>query len=690
MKIGVGIPIPNIANLPGVSRPGGGLAGPDEFIFEVNAAIGDTIDLTTANDASAADFIINWGEGTNETVNATTASHTYASAGTKAIKINITGTSTPVNRFNVLDTNEGRSMVTKISNWGNNEWYSLKNAFISCTNLTVMESESTLLTASNASELFHSTFQNCTSLTNIDMSNWATNNVVWYMRKTFHTCRSVSSVKAPSSKIMPVTYFGSVDSQAFNNSPFRFVGADVAGGATWELEGLDFSNAVVNRLPTSFANIRINGNTSSFKNWKFNSNIIGTNNLFYFAVVKGTDPTFDCSGWTTLNASDFAATFRGITCDSNTTLDISNWNVSNAASFSLFMGHTFSQNLISNIVGLSTWGATAGNVNFAYAFANMKNLALTASDNFSDAFINSLTPISVQDSFSRLGQNRNSTNFPRGVPPNLASLDLTSANTSTGLVGTFSFAGFDSLPDFTNVTFPSSACSYASLFRGIRTTTSSDHLDFSSKTFKPTNLSRSFEDFLSASKVTLPSGINAFASLVNISFAFQTAGRATRELEVILPTDADYSNVTNWANSFNNLNGPGTNTLTNCVGDTLIRRLYATSLNANQQALNLGNTPLTGSPSVVKSNVEDLENAGWTITSSSTDAVMPFSYTTPFNTGQTATPTGSFTGGTFSSSNSNIAVNATTGVINTPNSGNATIRYTLADGCYNKQAIVVN
>jgi hypothetical protein len=138
------------------------------------------------------------------------------------------------------------------------------------------------------------------------------------------------------------------------------------------------------------------------------------------------------------------------------------------------------------------------------------------------------------------------------------------------------------------------------------------------------------------------------------------------------------------------LNGPGTDTLTTCVGDTLIRRLHATSLNANQQSLNLVNTKLTGSPSIVDSNVADLEAAGWVITSNSTDAVMPFVYTTPLTANTPATPSGSFTGGEFSSSNSNIAVDATTGEINTPNSGSTTIRYTItATGCYNEQAINV-
>ena len=69
---------------------------------------------------------------------------------------------------------------------------------------------------------------------------------------------------------------------------------------------------------------------------------------------------------------------------------------------------------------------------------------------------------------------------------------------------------------------------------------------------------------------------------------------------------------------------------------------------------------------------------------------MPFAYTTPLIQGVDQIPTGSFTGGIFSSSDAaNIPVNESTGEIDATNVGNTTIRYTLADGCYNEQALVV-
>jgi hypothetical protein len=535
--------------------------------------------------------------------------------------------------------------------------------------------------------LFRETFHDCTGLTVADMSNWATNNNVWDLGGTFNGCTNISLVKIPSSRVVPATVFGSGTAGV---SPFQNVGTTTTNGTTFELEGLDLSNSTATSAANVFSNCKINGNTSDFSNWKFSSNITSIGQMFYFAQVAGTNPTLNCSGWTTLQANNFAGTFRGLnssTSPNNLTLNVSNWNVSNATTFGLFMGHIYSANRIANIIGLSTWGATPGGVNLGFFFCNMAYLKLTSDDNFSDTFINSLTPTSIGSAFQSIGSSLSSGDF--GEPPNLASLDLSSC---AYIGGAFSSSHFSSLPDFTNVTFPTLPVDWSSFLRNVSTDSVVPHLDLSNITFKPTNLSRAFEAFRSANKITFPSGSNSdLSSLTNMSFTFYNAGNASNELEVILPTDADYSNVISWANTFNGLNGPGTDTLTTCVGDTLIRRIYATAF-SKILPLNLVNTKLTGPPSVVDSYVTDLTtgSGAWTIASNATDAVMPFVYTTPLTTGISATPTGSFTGGTFSSSNSNIAVNATTGEINTPNAGNATIRYTLADGCYNEQALVVD
>jgi hypothetical protein len=255
----------------------------------------------------------------------------------------------------------------------------------------------------------------------------------------------------------------------------------------------------------------------------------------------------------------------------------------------------------------------------------------------------------------------------------------------------FENAKLSSAFSFDNVTFPTTqSINFSRVLFGTSVSSNDLELDFSSKTMRISSLSGFGYNLRGATKLYFGNNVD-FSSCTNMSSFVFNAGGSSSLLDVKLPTNADYGNVTSWNNAFVSFDGVGpAGGLATCVTDTLIRRLYETSLNSNQQLLNVQNSKSTGSPSVVRSNVVSLAAAGWVIQDASTDAVMPFVYTTPLETGTSATPTGSFTGGTFSSSNSNIAVNATTGEINTPNPGNTTIRYTLADGCYNEQAIVVN
>ena len=183
--------------------------------------------------------------------------------------------------------------------------------------------------------------------------------------------------------------------------------------------------------------------------------------------------------------------------------------------------------------------------------------------------------------------------------------------------------------------------------------------------------------------IVIGNGVD-FSSCTTMHRMFQNVNAT----DVQLPTNMDLGNITG-VNGFQYtfLSGP---TLSTCQVDNFIRRLHATAL-TNGLAIDFNNAAVTESPSIVRGLLDDLENPnGWSITVNSTDATIPFEYTGTLAPNTTITPTnntGSAFTGTFSSSNSNKAVNATTGVINTPNGGNTTIRYTLDDGCYTEQAI---
>ena len=688
MKIGVGFTVPQISNLPGQSS--GSEAAPYEFKFEVaSTTAGNEVGITVLPRASSAinGFTIVWQDATEQTF--TSAQTNLKSPTTQAgvISINKEGETNFCDDFAVVSE---KQLVTKVISWGKNPWNRLQNAFKDCTNLTEIGTTGLLTDSANGST-FDSLFEGCTSLTAINMTNWdLSSGSGASIRRIAKGCVNLEQVDLPSNK--------KIKFKALSNEVFRDSGTSTTNGCVFNMQGLDSSTTTSSGGYANdawFRGCKISP-SSNFSNWVFNSSLTWNMNfMFYLAEMTGTNSTLDISGWSTLKATTFGSFFRGLNSngetpkpDSNFTINVSNLNVSHATSLSLFFGFATNSGNVKNIIGLSTLPAmVSASTTTNYFIGGCPFLKLTDDDNLSDAFMNSVNVTDGSSMFQDLGQSLTLGDY--GKAPNLAGLNLSA---STTLASMFRKAKFSNAPDFSNVIFPTAAVSYGTFAFFLEVSDTDAHLVIDRPTFKPSTLQFAFANSL-VPKVTIGDSVD-LSAVTTFQYLFLSAGSVSRPCEVTLPTTADYGGTTlatSWGNLFNGLKGPlgGTQVLSTCVGDTFIRRLHASTLNTNPQSINLYNTKLTESPSVVSSNIIDLENAGWTITDNSTDAVMPFVYTTPFNANTTATPTGSFTGGTFSSSNSNIAVDATTGVINTPNAGNTTIRYTLADGCYNEQAIVV-
>ena len=688
MKIGVGFTVPQISNLPGQS--GTAETAPYEFKFEVaSTTAGNEVGITVLPRASSAinGFTIVWQDGTSQTF--TSAQSNLKSPTTQAgiISINKEGETNFCDDFAVVSE---KQLVTKVISWGKNPWNRLENAFKDCTNLTEIGTTGLLTDGVNGST-FDSLFEGCTSLTAINMTNWdlSSGNGA-SIRKIAKGCVSLEQVDLPSNK--------KIKFKALSNEAFRDSSTSTTNGCVFNMQGLDSSTTTFSGgygNDSWFRGCKISP-SSNFSNWVFNSSLTWNMNFtFYLAEMTGTNSTLDISGWSTLKATSFGSFLRGFNSngltpkpDSNFTINVSNLNLSNATNLSLFFGFTNNASNVKNIIGLSTLPAmVSASTNTSYFMGSCPFLKLTDDDNLSDAFMNSLNSNDASSMFQDLGQSLTLGDY--GKAPNLAGLNLSASTTAAS---TFRKAKFSNAPDFSNVIFPTAAVSYSTFAYFLEVSDTDAHLVIDRPTFKPNSLQFGFANSV-IPKVTIGDSVD-LSAVTTFQYLFLSAGSVSRPCEVTLPTTADYGGTTlatSWGNMFNGLKSPlgGTQVLSTCVGDTFIRRLHASTLNTNPQSINLYDTKLTGSPSVVNSNVTDLENAGWTITDNSTDAVMPFVYTTPFDTGTTATPTGSFTGGTFSSSNSNIAVDATTGVINTPNAGDTTIRYTLADGCYNEQALAV-
>ena len=690
MKIGVGFTVPQRSNLPGQS--GGSEAAPYEFKFEVaSTTAGNEVGITVLPRATSAinGFTIVWQDGTSQTF--TSAQTNLKSPTTQAgvISINKEGETNFCDDFAVVSE---KQLVTKVISWGKNPWNRLQNAFKDCTNLTEIGTTGLLTDGVNGST-FNSSFEGCTSLTAIDMTNWdLSSGVGASMSRIAKGCINLEQVDLPSNKKIK---FKSVSDEAFMNS-----GTSTTNGCIFNMQGLDSSTTT---SAGGYGNVewfrgcKISP-SSNFSNWVFNSSLAWNMSFtFYLAEMTGTNSTLDLSGWSTLKATNFSGMFRGFNSngatpkpDSNFTIKLSNLNLSYATNLSLMFGFASNVSNIRNIIGLSTLPAmVSASTITSYFIAHCPFLKLTDSDNLSDAFMNSLNSTTGSNMFSAIGKNLTFGDY--GKAPNLAGVNFAAATT---MASAFRDSKFSNALDFSNVIFPTAAVSYSTFCYFLEASDTDAHMVIDRPTFKPSGLVFGFGS-TKISKITIGDSVD-LSEVTTFQYLFLTAGTASRTVEVTLPTTADYGGTTlstSFNSMFSSLKGPlgGTQVLSTCVGDTFIRRLHASTLNNNAQLINLFNTKLTGSPSVVSSNVTDLETAGWTITDNSTDAVMPFVYTTPITKGVDQTPTGSFTGGTFSSSDAgNIPVNAATGEIDATNAGNVTIRYTItATGCYNEQALVV-
>ena len=697
MFMGLGMPIPDLANKPGPGRPGfpvpGGGVDPRSFSFRVAGS--DEVVIKANPQNAGGTFSIKW---PNDTIVQYTGNQSNITApsntpGIVSINLPDAGDSSYCDDFAVLGAagSVSKNAVTEVISWGNQGWNSLVNAFTDCINLTGIGTTS--LKTSTSGQLT-SLFQSCTSLTALDMTNW--NLIAGARIQSFcKGCTNLAVVEKPTLGIKLVTN----SQEAFSN-----VGTAVAGGCAFNLSGLNISTSEVINIYRFFIAARINGILSDFSNWVFNSSIDTIiTQMFSSAQVVGQNSFLKLPGWTTLRTNSLSNTFYAINSANefdgteNLTLDITNFYMSNVATMPNMLGGTNAAagNKISNILGLNTLLSPASGCNLSTSFQGCRFLKLTTAGNFSSAFMNGANPTTVKGMFLNLGQGLTS-NF--GVAPNLHSLNLSTAGSSFAVNGFVEFLRSiktSTLPDFSNITWPTLNISFNLSFFEANLSGTNLHLDISppdGTSLLVSDLSGAFRSIQGISKITLGNNVN-LSSCTTFSTTFLSSGNAATPLDVTLPTNADYGNVGNWSNAFTSLYGINNQTLSTCVGDTLIRRLHATSLNANQTALNLVNTKLTGSPSVVNSQVTALETAGWTITSNSTDAVMPFVYTSTMGQGTSQTPTGSPFSGTFSVVSSpnptGATVDSATGELTAPNTGNVTIRKTLADGCYNEQALSV-
>ena len=171
--MGLGMPIPDLSNKPGPGRPGYPTGGSYDFQFEVT---GDVTFKAIAN--SAGTFSISYPDGTTTTTSGSSSITSQGGAG--IISINKEeGDTTFCDEFAVVG---GQTNVSKVISWGNNAWSNVFEAFKDCTNLTEISATSFLASGQGPNTgqgtYMESMFEGCTSLLEVDITNWNLQNGV--------------------------------------------------------------------------------------------------------------------------------------------------------------------------------------------------------------------------------------------------------------------------------------------------------------------------------------------------------------------------------------------------------------------------------------------------------------------------------------------------------------------------------
>ena len=677
----------------------------EESSFALKIVVPDGADqtvqlLTQRVGSGQPNTTIDWGEGAGiESLTITNPSNTF-SPGAYTIKLNIGTNSGPVDRFRI---DSGEALFTEVVRWGVIPWKSLANAFENCVNLTTLGTSDFIGSSLSGGTDLNSCFMNCTSLTTIDARTWDLSTGA-QLDKFAKECESLTDIYLPTA----------IPRRGNWTEAFRQVGTAVTAGCNFHLGSLDFTGTTSSYSMTNlFSFSRINP-SSNFTNWNWGSNAVKTTDASYMfrdVALTGVDSTLDVSGWSTFNALSCTGMFYGINrrvdiaAASGITieeysLNISNLNTSSCTAVAgMFANTGANDNLgLKAITGLSTLPASSTVTTMETFMAYQNKLALNASDNFSDAFMNSIAPTSLYFAFRRLGS---TIPIPAdyGAAPNLASLDLSNL---TALTGIFREGRYSSNFDFSNVTFPTAQVKADTFFFNTYFSNADSSLNFSSamNIGGPNAMLNSFK-FCVVKELTFSnnvdfSGCETFREAFRQMKGSEDADAAT--ISINLPTNMSFAGVNTAANNsfslaFNNTKGTGStgtttsawNALDSCNTNNLLRRLKATlDTPGSDSDIVLNNCKYSGPSTVVSSEYDDLIANGWTFGTLASESPYIL-YTAPFQAGDDITPVINISGGTFSSTD--VVVDSSTGLINTNIAGNATIKYSLPDLCYNEQIL---
>ena len=457
MFLGFGKTLPQIANLPGPSRPGHPSGGAsDERLITVwrTTAANETVTIpfqyqnhSSATIAQAINFDIEWGDGNSESYQATTTNnafiqHTYANAGDHEVKI--TGRCSGLYMGSSASGNDAtnRNRLIEVKNWGDTKITGISYMLAYCQNVVVTATDSPTRLPSGTSGAVYYTqarrlFYDCNSIINLDISMW--DPTLWddinYMYEMCAHLKYCQELKLPSGI--------SVNASSVLYA-FSMTGYNSTTGCTIIWNNFTNSNPSIS-LQYFLNGARIKG-TCQFNDWTIHTI---SNKTYAFNAQVGTDANAK------LEMKNWSTTGNGITNMSNSMrnaqyayLDVSGWNANmteNVGSWA-YMGYTARN--IKEIKGLNNWKFNSS-TSFVYFMYDMRSLLFgpAGSDtNFaSDSFDNpSGSNLDFRGAFYLGSYNGNNGDFTNAHPPNISNWDMSVASIFNQTFSNVQYnAGFD-------------------------------------------------------------------------------------------------------------------------------------------------------------------------------------------------------------------------------------------------------
>ena len=425
MFIGIGKSLPQVADLPGPSRPGNP-SGSDERLITVWRTTspdeiitlwgGNTTVAPTAKLNDIYNYEVDWGDGSTETVvGVRNKTHTYTTAGDYEVKI--TG---QFGGFQFLNGPQAdRDKLIELKNWGISKLWGLYYTFFNCTELDVTATDAPYFDGIGNLEKrtndCHSAFRGNKTV-NLDISKF---DLSWSSR-FYNLCygnNDAETIKMPNN-LTATTYDHSY--------MFYNVGTNTTNGCTlsWDNYTNEYTGTYLS-ANSMFAASK--WKKLDLNNWSIKA-ITGSYTFGSFVDVPGNE--LNMKNWTTNNGGagwlSFSSTFRGNTAS---IVDTTGWDVSVSENCTSWSHMAYSSPLWLEWKGLSyiSLKSVTTTIN---AFYNCNKLKFkSGGSNFSNTSSPDGSLVSTRQMFGLVGSALSIAELADAEVPNVSNWNMSNCTT---------------------------------------------------------------------------------------------------------------------------------------------------------------------------------------------------------------------------------------------------------------------